>query len=1342
MSSVQAHTFGRMACLMRCAAIAWLCLASTVQAQTPADIYNYSRTSSFTYRSDGLLESETVEPEPGKEALCVNTVYHYDGAGNKDLATTSNCAGASGQALFAARTSSTTYSAVAGQQIKVGGSVVAVGVPAGLFATSATNALLQSEQRRYDPRFGALISLTGPNGLTTLVEVDDFGRKTKESRADGTYSVSQYCLLIGQGLETTANSPGCGSTGSLSGIAGEIPTDAISYVHTESFDAANARIGAAMRVYSDRAGRKLRELSQAFDGGTQPGDRRFLVKDTQYNAQGVAILTTQPYFLGSGSSTTAGANDMGLTVTSYDALGRPIQVDVADPQGNVPGVNLNGFTRTWARTLISYSALTTTTVNPKGQSRTEEKNVEGRVVRITDSYGAQIAHQHDAFGNLVQTKDALQNLIATDYDIRGRKLSMNDPDTGLWQYGYNALGELVRQQSANQRAAGTVTTLDYDKLGRLTSRVEPEYTSSWSYDKNFNGSVCMAGSVAGRGAGKLCESNTSHGINKKFAYDPLGRPTSTRTTVSSGPSFATAVSYDITTGQLDKQTFPTGLTVRYAYTAGLRFLSQLQPVTTAASLPAVLWSAGTFNAWGQSETQTLGNGVSSRASFDAATGRMSATSAGIGSATNVLKHSYTWDSLGNLSARGDDNGDGNTGSVSEAFQYDSINRLTQYTVAAPQIPNLARTVTLAYNAMGNILFKSDVGNYDYAPFGNSAGVSNPRPHAVSQVVGNTVGTVAYSYDANGNMTAASAGKYRSVSYTSFNLPDSNSGASGPGGSPRYSWQYDENHQRLKETRTSTAGTRTTWSLHPDNQGGLSFESEVAPSGAVSNRHYLSAGGQTLVLVSTGALPVLATDTTTPPTLSSITLVKVEYWHKDHLGSLAATTDHNGAVTARYAYDPFGKRRMTNGRYDDFGTLIVDWTTDTNAGTDRGFTGHEHLDDIGIVHMNGRLFDPNIGRFLQADPLIQDPSNLQNYNRYGYCYNNPMGCVDPSGFCFMGCFWQPMKALNAVIRVGYDISGARFLGISYANYRIIDAVAVAFILGPQSSMALFGNTIQSAAIAGFASGAVATGSFKGAIQGAFSASMFYGVGNVVDGGNFISGGGSGNFSGPGGRVGAVVMHAVAGCVVTAAGGGKCGSGALSAAFSEAATVANLQFRGPYGVISASIIGGTASALGGGGFANGARTAAFAYLFNALAHREADRRFYSAESGVVETVGWENPKDEKQGYGFRIKIRASGDESLFVYAHVDPESTKVFEALVVMKGEYLGQYASPANGGATGPHLHFEWWSKSGTRLDPVSYLPIVMPSYVIRDTIRFRSVHPVTGKPRWHNGYDLVGSTPP
>ena len=58
-------------------------------------------------------------------------------------------------------------------------------------------------------------------------------------------------------------------------------------------------------------------------------------------------------------------------------------------------------------------------------------------------------------------------------------------------------------------------------------------------------------------------------------------------------------------------------------------------------------------------------------------------------------------------------------------------------------------------------------------------------------------------------------------------------------------------------------------------------------------------------------------------------------------------------------------------------------------TSRGFTGHEHLDEVGLINMNGRVYDPAIGLFLSPDNDIQEPDFTQNYNRYAYCVNNPL-----------------------------------------------------------------------------------------------------------------------------------------------------------------------------------------------------------------------------------------------------------------------------------------------------------------------------------------------------------------
>ena len=67
--------------------------------------------------------------------------------------------------------------------------------------------------------------------------------------------------------------------------------------------------------------------------------------------------------------------------------------------------------------------------------------------------------------------------------------------------------------------------------------------------------------------------------------------------------------------------------------------------------------------------------------------------------------------------------------------------------------------------------------------------------------------------------------------------------------------------------------------------------------------------------------------------------------------------------------------------------------------DRGYTSHEHFSEVGIIHMNGRLYDPLLRRFLNADENIQDPTNTQNYNKYGYVLNNPLIYSDFNGEWF-------------------------------------------------------------------------------------------------------------------------------------------------------------------------------------------------------------------------------------------------------------------------------------------------------------------------------------------------------
>jgi RHS repeat-associated protein len=114
-----------------------------------------------------------------------------------------------------------------------------------------------------------------------------------------------------------------------------------------------------------------------------------------------------------------------------------------------------------------------------------------------------------------------------------------------------------------------------------------------------------------------------------------------------------------------------------------------------------------------------------------------------------------------------------------------------------------------------------------------------------------------------------------------------------------------------------------------------------------------------------------------------------------LGSIDAICDENGDVVERYSYDAWGNRRHQENWF------LSD--TRTNFITNRGFTGHEHLDVFGLINANARMYEPATGRFLTPDPYIQAPDFSQNYNRYAYALNNPLVYTDPSG----EFIWMPI-----------------------------------------------------------------------------------------------------------------------------------------------------------------------------------------------------------------------------------------------------------------------------------------------------------------------------------------------
>jgi len=241
-----------------------------------------------------------------------------------------------------------------------------------------------------------------------------------------------------------------------------------------------------------------------------------------------------------------------------------------------------------------------------------------------------------------------------------------------------------------------------------------------------------------------------------------------------------------------------------------------------------------------------------------------------------------------------------------------------------------------------------------------------------------------------------------------------------------------------------------------------------------------------------------------------------------------------------SFDAFGARRDAI-NWQDISDSIVSagFGVFTNPVTTRGFTGHEMADEVGIIHMNGRIYDPKLARFLQADPFVQEPTNTQSLNRYSYVLNNPLNATDPSGyFSFKDVLKIAVVVVLSVVTYGAASAWAAgamtgtTLGCSMTALTVIPGIvggiAGGFVAGV--SMAAFSGASPSEALrAGF------RGGFTGGISGGFGG---------------YAGGFSNTALGVAGKIGA---SAVGGCAAGKASGGSCNEGAKLAAMTQALKV---------------------------------------------------------------------------------------------------------------------------------------------------------------------------------------------
>ena len=1035
-----------------------------------------TRASAFTYDAQtGLLTAETLSPNT---PLARTTRYQYDQYGNKVTVTLS----ASGLADRATRTQ---YDNL------------------GRFPIRVTNALGHAETRQYHSACGKPVSLTGPNGLATRWEYDSLCRKTREVRADGTQTTWNYRWAS----QSSNNGAPALARYSLTETASGAPPVTVWY------DALNREVRKDTTGFD---GKTIHQETQYNAKGqiTRQSLPHFALDPAHwvsntYDAIGRPATVTRPAgrLTGQGAAVTRYAYS-GFTTTVTDPMGRR-KTTTKNALGQVVRVDEEeGVWLTHTHDAIGNLVET----NAGGAVTRMGYDLRGNKVRMEDPDMGRWEYTYNGFGELVAQRDAKGQLVAMAYDALGRMVRRTEPE-GVTTWQYDSAGKGIGKLAWTQAPGGFRKEFAYDALGR------PAATTTHADNQSF--AVATRYDQLGRVAESVRPGSAPGGLTVQHVYNASGYLESLRIpreqildydtahlhTLYQNTREMAALLLDETTNYLQKAAEYRAKADVYRqladqerlYARALALLQQAQAQMQANAEPGAVFAPinaarelirplaetalqadrfpelattlegvardlataaaqgvaeldaklAQLESWGQELTRIgqqmarmdhdpyhlylwqakgrdaagrltgtlFGNGLTTNKVYDPATGELISIQSGFGTESPIRNLGYTYDLVDNVTARLD-----RAQGIQEYFQYDRLDRLTTATVTG-QIGQTSynHTRNYTYDIQGNMTHNSGVGGYLY---GAAGAVAQPGPHAVMEA-----GNQEIQYDANGSMTRAGD---RAIAWTSFNKPKSFQR-----GGKTIAFDYGPDRARYRKVGTTTGGnTQRTIYL------GKLFEQETTGD-TVRRKHFIYADGQLVAIhIKTEEGGVPQPDET-------------RYLHRDNLGSIDTITDGRGNIVERMSYEAFGQRRAGNWRAadDPLAGFVLP------AFTNRGFTGHEHVDEMDFVHMNGRVYDPRLGRFLSADPNIQAPYSSQSYNRYSYVLNNPLKYTDPSGF-----FWKKVKkavkkarkAVKAAFRVATAPARETFRFIKKYKREII---AIGIVVGAWYAGGLVGNLVK-------------------------------------------------------------------------------------------------------------------------------------------------------------------------------------------------------------------------------------------------------------------------------------------
>ena len=641
------------------------------------------------------------------------------------------------------------------------------------------------------------------------------------------------------------------------------------------------------------------------------------------------------------------------TIQTYDMLGR--MVESGEPLSSV-------LTRTTQRTYDSLNRLVETllpdnhtlvTTYPSmfvthsfDASNNETyitRDVDGRVVtsiNILDTVvpGTEIKTQYAyaPFDHLDRVTDDHGHVTKMHYDVRGRRVQLDDPDQGTTTFDYNGFGNLYKSTHA---ASGQVKNYHHDDLGRLIWTSDPDGLTTFVWDSSPFG------------IGRLARTLSPDNIGTQHRYDSAGRVTGMDLFDEQSTQYSVDMNYVPAGGPLSGRpsmlSYPnvpgrTRFAVANGYN-GSGYVDKINGLVTPGQAHQTLWTVKERNRDMALVHGSLGNHIDVRRGYNELTSRMESLIAAGASpiSSPAVDLGYDYFPNGLVKLRRD-----NVMDRGENFTYDSLLRLRSWELESGKSSLFTQ---YSYDTIGNLL---EVAENQNTVESNVYGLNGAQPHTLTDhhdVVSNQHDI--YAYDALGRQWS---GGGRVIGHSAFDLPRTvtrNGNA--------WTLLYDAFGNRVKKTG-------------PDGStiyvGGL-YERRETAAGIKHVFHVDGTDGPVAEVTFDGV-------TTTP-----------SYVVSDPLGSTAVMLDAAGTVTDRFFHQPFGKRINADGTAFSSGLGPMK----------NGFTGQESDDAFGLINFKGRMYDPALKRFISADPHVTFPSFGQNWNPYSYALNSPLNFTDPSGF---------------------------------------------------------------------------------------------------------------------------------------------------------------------------------------------------------------------------------------------------------------------------------------------------------------------------------------------------------